>query len=207
VKNQKLLEAIDKFAVMAEVPITRVSPGSKPPMPSDNEAFQQQRERLAKFYEHFNDGLRRVRNELGNDFANLKERGFDRQMLKLFAKVYDNVLNIFKEMRSEKPYGAAEKLASYVLDKPNAPYIDNLDFLGKHHLLKTNVDFKAGPVVGHPELRGLDDLKRLAHEARGFMERFPLLKPLSPSNPPIGFGESMKDIPAWTAGKDDKTKG
>jgi hypothetical protein len=206
VKNHKLLEKIDKFAIMAEVPITRVFPDSKLPI-TKNEAFQQQRERLSKFYEHFNNNLRRIRNELDNDLANLKQRSFDPQMLKLFIKIYDNVLNIFKEINPEKPYEAAEKLASYVLDKPNAPYINNLDFLGKQHLLQTNVDFKAGLVMQHPQLRGLDDLKMLAHEARKFMERFPLLKPPSPSNPPLGLGEVMKDIPAFLAGKEDKTKG
>ena len=176
-------------------------------MPSDNEAFQEQRERLSKFSNEFSEKLRTVRNILGSDFTTLKERGFDHQMLKLFAKVYDNVLNIYKSINPEKPYVAAEKLVHYVLDKPNAPYIDNLDFLGKHHLMRTNVDFKTGPNMVHPEMHGLDELKKLADEIRNFMQRYPLFGSLTPTNPPIGFGENMKDIPAFLSGQEDKTKG
>jgi hypothetical protein len=207
VKNQKLLDAIDKFAVMAEIPATKLSPVSKLPIPTDNIAFQAQRTRLADFYQYFSQNLRRVTNEMANDLANLKARGFDPKMLKLLVRVYDSIFNIYQVTDPERPYLGAEKLARYALDKPNALYIDNLDFLGKHHLMKTNVVFKVSPSLEHPKLRSLDALKSLAAEARSFMERNPLIKPLTPTIPPIGSTINMNNIPSFLGGRDDKTKG
>lgn len=192
-KNQKLFEMVEKFAALSDRPGT-------------NNEFQAQRERLAKFYDKFSNDLRRIRNELGSEIGTLKERNFDPKMFRLLIKVYHTLIELYKETDPEKPYIAAEKLVHYVLDKPNAPYIDNLDFLAKHHLKQTNVDFKAGPIMGHPEMRSLDELKRLAMELRAFMAQHPLILPPSPSNPPIGFNEVLKDVPAFLAGKDDKTR-
>jgi hypothetical protein len=193
VKNQKLFEMVQKFAELSEGPL-------------NNNEFQVQRERLVKFYEKFSTDLRRIRNELGSEIETLKMRGFDRKMFQLLVKVYENTTELHKEIDPEKPYIAAEKLVHYVLDKPNAPYIDNLEFLAKHHLKRTNVDFGAGKNLQHPEMHGLENLKRLAMELRAFMAQHPLVLPPSQSNPPAGFAESLRDVPAFFAGKEDKTK-
>lgn len=206
-KNQKLLDAIDKFAAMMDLPPTKVSPGSQLPGVNDNEQFAQQRERLAQFYEHFTSSLRRIRNELESEIGTLRMRNFDPKMWKLLVKVFQTVVEIYRETNPEKPYIAAEKLVHYVLDRQTAMYIDNLDFLAKHHLKETNVDFKASPVLGHPQMRSLDALKALAHELRQFMERYPLVKPLTTPPPRMGLPEIAQDIGSeQKAGKEDKTK-
>ena len=179
-KNQKLFEMIEKFAELSDRP------------PANNE-FQAQRERMAKFYENFSTDLRRIRNEMGSELGTLKQRAFDTAMFRLLAKVYDTLTDFHKQIDPEKPYIAAEKLVHYVLDKPNAPYIDNLDFLAKHHLKKTNVDFGAGKTLIHPEMRSLDKLKILAHEARTFMARYPLIMPFTQSNPPVSLPDIVQD--------------
>lgn len=206
-KNQKLLEAIDKFAAMLDIPVTKVSPGSQQAVPGDNEQFAQQRERLANFYEHFSNSLRRIRNELESEIGTLRERNFDPKMLKLLVKVFSTVVEIYREISSEKPYIAAEKLVHYVFDRQTAMYIDNLDFLAKHHLKQTNVDFKAGPVLGHPQMRSLEDLKSLAHGLREFMNRYPMIKPLTTPPPAMGLKDIVQDIGTEEkAGQGDKTK-
>lgn len=174
-------------------------------LPSNNE-FQAQRERLAKFYQKLDENLRHIRSELGDEINTLKERDFDSKMLQLLTKVYFTVISLHKEVNPEKPYIAAEKLVHYVLDKPNAPYIDNLDFLTKHHLKQTNVDFKLHPALIHPEMNSLDALKKLAIELRAFMQKNPLIKLPNLSVPPVGLQENLKAVPAFFAGQDDKTK-
>lgn len=206
-KNQKLLEAIDKFAELLDIPVTKVSPGSQQPVPGDNEQFAKQRERLSEFYDHFSNGLRRIRNELENEVSVLRDRDFDPKMWQLLVKVFRAVVEIYKEISPEKQYIAAEKLVHYVFDRQTAMYIDNLDFLAKHHLKETNVDFKAGPVLGHPQMRSLDDLKTLAHGLREFMNRYPLIKPLTTPPPAMGLQQIVQDIGnEEKAGQGEKTK-
>lgn len=171
---------VEKFAALSD-------------RPAANNEFQAQRERLAKFYEKLSSDLRHIRNEMGSELGTLKERDFDTEMFRLLAKVYDTLIELYKEIDPEKPYIAAEKIVHYVLEKPNAPYIDNLDFLAKHHLKKTNVDFGAGKTLIHPEMRSLDKLKILAHEARTFMARYPLIMPFTQSNPPVSLPDIVQD--------------
>lgn len=206
-KNQKLLTAIDKFAAILDVPVTKMSPGAQKPIPGDNEQFAKQRERLAEFYDHFSNSLRRIRNELESEIGTLRIRNFDPKMWKLLVKVFDTLLETYKSIDPEKPYVAAEKLVHYVFDRQTAMYIDNLDFLAKHHLKQTNVDFKTSPVVGHPQMRSLDDLKSLAHGLREFMNRYPLIKPLTTPPPQMGLQQIVQDIGSEEkAGQGDKTK-
>lgn len=206
-KNQKLLEAIDKFAAMMDFPVTKVSPGSQPAIPNDNQQFAQQRERLAKFYDSFSDGMRRIRNEVENEVSVLKERDFDPKMWKLYVNMFRTVVDIYRSIDPEKPYIAAEKLVHYVFDRQTAMYIDNLDFLAKHHLKQTNIDFKSGPVFGHPIIRSIEELKSLAHAVREFMNRYPMIKPITTPPPQMGLPQIYEDLgKEQKAGKDDKTK-
>lgn len=164
----------------------------KTPVPNQ---FQEQRQRLDHFYEQFSTKLRHIRNEMGGELGTLKSREFDHKMFKLFADVYSNVIDLYKAISPEKPYIAAEKLVHYVLDRPSSLYIDNLDFLAKHHLKQTNVDFKPSKVMVHPEIRSLDKLKELALELRVFMSQHPLVRVPEPSSPPApGLPAIVKDL-------------
>lgn len=187
----------EKFAALSETTQYRT--------PVNNE-FQAQRDRLSKFYESFNDGLRRVRNEMEHEIGLLKMRGFDRKMLHLMSQVHNTILEIYKTIDPNKPYIAAEKLVRYVTERPSMPIIDNLDFLAKHHIKQTNVDFKPGKFLVHPEIRSFDALKKLTTELRNFMVAHPLIT--TPTISPVsGLGDVVKDLGGEAkSGKEEKTR-
>lgn len=181
-KNQKLFQMIDKFAETANKLLI-------------NNEYQIQREKLAKFYEKFSSELNRIRNEMGGEIGTLRERNFDNQTFKLLNSVHANLVHLYKEIDPEKPYKAAEKLVKYVLDKPTASHIENLDFLAKEHLRKTNLDFGTGKTVGNPEMHSLDKLKKFAMELRSFMQNNPLITiPDLSALPPPNLIDIVRDI-------------
>lgn len=193
--NEKVFKLIEKFVVLAE----QEAP--------TNMKYQAQREKLAQFYDYFTGNLRAITNELGGDIVVLRERKFNSKMLKMMSDVYQDLIELGKSISSEKPYDAAEKLVNYVLNKPTGPVIDNLDFLAKHHLKTTNVDFLEDKMLKHPQIRSLDKLKILSNQLSKFMAENPLILPPSPSGPPSPrIMETMEDIPSFTAGEEDKTR-
>jgi len=193
---QKILEMAERFVTIAEETVLQ-SPA--------NIQYKAQRDKLSQFYDMFYRQLRSVIAEMGSDLDTLKRRNFDSKMWKMFGNVYQNLIEIAKGMDEDKPYIAAEKLVHYVLGREGAMTIDNLDFLAKHHLKSTNVDFVPSKAFRHPEARSLDAIKKLAQHAKKFMEENPLIESPSISKPPSGLPETLKDVPAFFAGQEDVT--
>ncbi len=197
---QKVLEMADRFIALAEEGGGTVLKGPH------NLEYQDQRTRLSEFYDRLTTQLRRIISEMGSDLFTLKERAFDPKMFKLFVKSYQNLIDISKEVKEDKPYIAAEKLVHYVLERPNSAVLSNLDFLAKHHTQTTNVDFKPSNILKHPEIRSIDELQRLALHLRKFMAENPLIQPPGQSAPPAaGLKEIVKEYPSFKAEHGDKT--
>lgn len=193
-KNQKLLELADKFADLAQ----------KSPI---NVEFHAQRQRFSDFFEMFRKNLRTIVGEMGSEITTLKARDFDPKMLAMLNKVYHDVIEIYRTTKQDDPYAAAGKLVQLVLEKPNGPIIDNLDFLAKHHLKQTNVDFGESESLRHPQMRSLELLKTLAGHLKQFMATYPLVKPPSQSIRPVSLKENVMEItPDDKAGPEDVTK-
>jgi hypothetical protein len=196
-KYQKVFEMAEKFATL--------SGGTVFKTPADKE-YQAQRDRFQKFSDHFKRNLKVIINEMSGELHTLKERNFNSKMMQLFARVYNILIEIFKMIDETKPYIAAEKLVHYITERPNSAVIDNLDFLAKHHLKKTNVDFRAGPTLSQPEIRSLDMIKKLSIQLREHMAKYPVLAPMQSSEVPIGLEKNLEVVPAFLAGESDKTK-
>lgn len=138
--------------------------------------FQAQRDRLFKFHEHFSKSLLHVISDLGSEIATLKDRTFDSKMLGLLVKVYQDLIAIYKQIRENDPYSAAQMLVRLVMEKPGSSIISNLDFLGKHHLQSTNdKSLRTSEHLQHPQMRSLDALKELASYSKSFMLKYPML--------------------------------
>lgn len=192
--NKKVFELIEKFVVLAE-------------QDDVNVRYQAQRDMLNKFYEHFVGNLRTILGEFSGDMKVLKERNFNPKMFQLLTGVYHDVVDITKSVSSDKPYASAEKLINYVTHRPTSLVIDNLDFLIKHHLKLTNVDFLEGKVLQHPQIRSLDKLKALSNQLRKFMDEHQLIVPPSPSSPPSPrLMETMDEVPSFHANEEEKTR-
>jgi len=196
-KYEKVFEMAEKFAQLSDKTVHQFS---------SNIEFQAQRDMLEQFSSKLIREMKVGIGEMGNEINTLKERNFDSKMLELFIKLYYGLIKIYKEIDKTKPYIAGEKFVEYVLERPNSSIINNLDFLAKLHLKQTNVDYKPSKVLTHPEIRSLDLFKKLAVEARYFINEHPLVKPMIKSEPPIGLPRTMENIPAFTGGEDEETK-
>jgi hypothetical protein len=197
--HEKVCKMIDQFVSLADE-ITGQ-------LPAPSVAYKTQRALLDKFYEQLHDSLRAITGELGGEIVVLRERQLDAKMMKMLIKVYQELHAIIRELNREKPYDGAKKLVQLVLEKPSSSIIDNLDFLAKQHLLLTNVDFTAGPMLQHPEMRSLDRLKALATRTRQFMVQHPLIEPpVSAQLPPPRLQQTMTVIPDFRAGQQEVTK-
>lgn len=194
-KYQKVFEMLEKFTALAayQAPV--------------NVEYQNQRDRLAKFYEHFHGKLRAIINGLDGEIRILKERKFDNKMMKLLVKVHQDLLSIYKETDKDNPYLAATKLVHYVLEGPNKHIIDNLDFLAKHHLQQTNVDFMSGKILQNPQILTLATVKELAEHLKNFMAQHPMIQPPAPLvSAPVTLEQNLQDVPAFFSKEDEKTK-
>ena len=180
-KNQKVLELANKFADLIE----------KSPV---NVEFHAQRQRFSDFFDMFRKNMRTIIGEIGGEMTTLKARDFDPKMLALFNKVYHDVIEIYRETRESDPYVPAKKLVQLVLEKPNSSIIENLDFLAKHHLAQTNVDFKESQSLVNPQIRSLGLLKSLANQLKQFMDTYPLVKAPIKSDRPASLKENVKDF-------------
>lgn len=173
--NLKVLQLADKFADTVNQDV--------------NEQFQRQRGRLQQFSHDLQMKLRILLGEMEGDIRVLKERNFDKKILKIMIKIWSDVLSIAKELNKEKPYPTAERLIAYIQNKRTRSLIENLDFLTEHYIKSTNVDFKPGGFVQHPEIRSLKLLKALAHHLDKYLAENPLL-PVPSDKPPANI-----DIP------------
>jgi hypothetical protein len=191
--NDRVFKLIEKFVALATEPHI-------------NEQYQAQRDMLSEFHEQFYGGIRSIISELGGDVLVLRGRKFEPSILKMLTKVHNDLVAITREINPDKPYIAAEKLVAYVLDKPNSHIIENLNFLTKHHVKTTNVDVKSTPSFSNPKMQSLDKLKVLAHHLKQFMSQHTLLADPNPISISPHIKENLEEVPAFFAGKEDKTK-
>lgn len=168
----------------------------------DTLKFHQQKELLSKFYDSFHRKMRTIINQLLGDLFVLTERNFDYNMTKILKKVILDLKRIMETTDTSRPYIAAGQLSSYVLDKPNKPIIDNLDYIIKNYLTNNPVVTKVteGPILGRAKFHSIDDLRSLSKDVIHFMNKNPLIL----SGPESG-GTLQEDIPRLLSGTDDKT--
>lgn len=153
---------------------------------SINRQFQYQRDMLQKFYDVFSRKLRAIIAQLESEIGTLKMRRFDRNMMRLMAKVKGALEEIYMSIKEPKPYPAAEKLVAYVMDRDKGrDIISNLEFLATHHLDATKPEVSAPMPAGmtHATIQSFKELKELARKLQDHMSNNPLL-PEPGSNPP-----------------------
>lgn len=143
-----------------------------------------QSEQLRMFSEHLQIKLRVLISEMEHDISTLKHRGFDKEMWKMLTGVWMHLVGINQGLTREGPLVAAKKLVDYVRDRGTRAVIDNLDFLAKHHLKKTDVDFTPNQIMVHPEIRSLTLLTSLVDYLENYLRSQEMEdKPATPVTP------------------------
>jgi formate dehydrogenase maturation protein FdhE len=145
--------------------------------------------RLNEFSHSFEMKLKIIISELEHDISTLKERKFDKEMLKLLVEVWNNITNISLSLSKNSPYISANKLIDYVNSKRTKDIIDNLDFLAQHHLKGTNESFIQNMGMKNPEIKGLKFLLNLVSYLENYMKENPLLEKVKP--------DPKKEVPIW----------
>jgi hypothetical protein len=172
-----------------------------------NQKFKRQRVRLEQFAYDLRLKLGMLVREMEHDIGLLRERGFSKDMHKMYIKLWNDVIGIYKKLDMEKPYSAAEEFLAYAKNKHVRDVIDNLEFLAEHHLKKTNVDFRPSPTMEQPQLRSIKLFKRLTQHLETYLKNNPLL-PVPVATPSTSVDIPLLNVkpePAPLAGQTDKT--
>jgi hypothetical protein len=177
----KVLQLIEKYADEVSQPTVLLED-------SKNHHLHEQM-RLNEFSHSFEMKLRIVISELEHDINILKERKFDKEMLKLLVEVWNAITNISLSLSKYSPYLSAIKLIDYVNSKRTKDIIDNLDFLAQHHLKETNESFTQNMGMKNPEIKGLKLLLNLVSYLENYMKENPLLEKVKP--------DPKKEVPTW----------
>jgi hypothetical protein len=181
----KVQQLIEKYS--AGAPLTPMTSMPTSLLEQSEGRFKHQQKRMTEFAHSFQTKLRVVIAEMEHDIGTLRDRKFDRNMQKMMIQIWENLVNIYRSFHQDRPYEAASKLVGYVHEKQTKDVINNLDFLAKHHVKKTNIDFAPMSVLEHPEIRSLTLLTSLAAYLENYMKENPLLektKPIPISYPP-----------------------
>lgn len=164
----------------------------------ENPELQVQKEILIKFYQNLNDKLRNLVNEISGEAHTLKERNFDRTMLKAFLKIAHDLHIMREDLNANfhlsqqgfqgnlfrlNPYETANKFVNYVTSRSHKSILDNLEFFIQNHLEKTKIDTRVGKLLGHPTINSFKKMRELAGQLKRFMESNPLLS--IPEPPPL----------------------
>ncbi|CAM6004262.1 unnamed protein product [Sphagnum balticum] len=172
-----------------------------------NQKFKRQRIRLEQFAYDLRLKLGMLVREMEHDIGLLRERGFPKDMYKIYVKLWNDVISIYKKIDMEKPYSSAEEFLAYAKNKHVKDVVDNLDFLAEDHLKKTNVEFKSGPTLEQPQLKSLKLFKNLAQHLEAYLKANPLL-PVPVSTPSNNMDIPLLNVKPETpplAGQMDKT--
>lgn len=173
-----------------------------------NQKFQHQRVRLKQFAYDLRLKLGMLVREMEHDIGLLRDRGFSKDMHKMYIKLWNDIIGIYKKLDMEKPYSAAESFLTYAKNKHVRDIVDNLDFLAEHHLKKTNVDFKPSPTLEQPQLKSLKLFKNLTQHLEIYLKDNPLL-PVPMTTPSTSIDIPLLNVkpepPAPSAGQTDKT--
>lgn len=141
-----------------------------------NEEFRLQRERLTNFAHDLHLKLRMLLGEMEGDLMVLRERKLDKNVWKIFAKLWSDLIEIAKSIDPNDPYTAGNKLVSYVKNRPYRAIIENLEFLIKNHLKNTEVEFTPTSFFQPLQVRSLKLLQELANQIEKYMQENPMIQ-------------------------------
>lgn len=160
-----------------------------------NEQFRLQREKLGHFAHDLLLRLRMLISEMEGDLKVLRIKSFDKKMWKIFARLWNHLVDVAKSIDANKPYQSAQVIVDLVKTRPHKAIIDNLEFLVQHHLKQTAVDFAPGPLLQPVQVRSLKLLKALADYLENYMQENPLIDiPGSIPPPPEPPQETQEKI-------------
>lgn len=158
--NQKIQQLANKYA----------DQGSDP-----NQKFQEQRVRLSNFFDTFHKQYHTVMMEMEGDLRVLREKEFDKNLWKIFGKLWATLIDLGKRLDADNIYPSIGNIVNYASSRSVLPVIDNLDFLIQNFMKHNQVDFLPSNMIQTAKIKSLKNLKRMLFDAGIYMKNNPLI--------------------------------
>lgn len=129
----------------------------------------QEKEQFFEFFESFKKNFRALLNEMEGDYATIRIKGIDKNILKEFGNFYYNLLDLFKMFDDQHPKESIQRLISYVFTKSNKEFINLLNYKIQEFLKENEIDFLAGTKFSQVKINSFKNLVTLVTSAHKFL--------------------------------------
>lgn len=136
-----------------------------------NEHFtaKNNKEKLENFYYDNVGKLKYIISEMSGDLLILKEKNFPLDLRQLLGKIYQQILDLYKEINPEDPYPGTLNFINWANAKHNKSLLENLDFLIQKHLKNNEITFYGKNVLKQPKISSIKKILLLVPELKQFI--------------------------------------
>ena len=134
-----------------------------------------EKEKIESFYYDTVGQLKHIIGEMSGDLLILKEKNFPLDLRQLFGKIYQQIVDLYKEINPEDPYPGTLNFINWANAKHNKSLLENLDFLIQKHLEKNEVSFYGKEVLKQPKVSSISKLLKLVPELKQFIVNNPMI--------------------------------
>ncbi|HEX2549580.1 MAG TPA: hypothetical protein VHM20_07115 [Gammaproteobacteria bacterium] len=165
--------------------------------------LEKQKEMFESFYYDNLSQLKAILNEMSGDLWLLKEKELPLDLRQLLSKIFQQLVDLYKEIDPQEPYSGTLKLINFVNSKSNKSILENLDFLIQKHLEKNQIDFYRKNNLKQVSVLSISHLLQLIPQLHQFIldnpslediTQFELSKLIEESEPASGPEDSTKAI-------------
>lgn len=137
--------------------------------------LEKQKETFEDFYYENLGVLKAILNEMSGDLLILKEKELSLDLRQLLGKIYQQIIDLYKDIDPRDPYPGTNHLINWASSKTNKSILENLDFLIKKHLEKSEISFEGKDKLKQPQ----------ANSIARFLDLIPQLKQFILNNPSL----------------------
>jgi hypothetical protein len=169
-----------------------------------DEKLKQQKDRLEEFYYDTTGALKNIVNELAGDLFILKEKGFNPELRQLLIKIYQQIIDLYKDIDPRDPYPGTLNLINWANAKQNKAILENLEFLIENHLKKHEVSFYGKDNLKQPKVFSISKFCQLIPKLKKYIQDNPMLMDIYQSEAELDKIEQLDHGP--TSSPEDPTK-
>ena len=124
------------------------------------------KEKIITFFERFKQHFRILLNEMEGDYMTIKVKGIDKNILKNFHNLYQNLLEFLKKFDDKLPI---ENIITYIFAKPNRLLINTLNDNIQNFLKENEINFLPNNRFSQAKVNSLTNLLKLIISAHRFL--------------------------------------
>lgn len=142
---------------------------------ADDSSYQNQelKNKLTYFQNEFSTKFNSIITEMDGDLASLKIMNFDKNIFKIFTKLWNNLLEFNNKLSGENKLNTINEIIDFVTSKQTMSMVDNLEFLINHFLEKNKIDTSGTAILSNINVQSLHKLLNLILESKDFIKNHP----------------------------------